>query len=49
MDPLDPKAMKVADLKAELGRRGLDVQGLKADLVQRLQVMLVVIAYCSPL
>ena len=38
MDPIDPKTLKVADLKAELTRRGLDTAGLKADLVQRLQV-----------
>ncbi|CAN0516438.1 unnamed protein product, partial [Ectocarpus sp. 8 AP-2014] len=29
--------LKVADLKAELGRRGLSQTGLKFDLAQRLQ------------
>ena len=38
MDPIDPKQLKVADLKAELAKRGLDTSGLKADLVTRLQV-----------
>lgn len=28
--------MKVAKLRVELGKRGLDISGLKADLVQRL-------------
>ena len=43
MDPIDPKTLKVADLKTELTRRGLDTAGLKADLVQRLQVLAVCI------
>ena len=30
--------MKVADIKSELEKRGLDTNGLKADLQQRLQV-----------
>ena len=34
---LDPETMKVADLKAELQKRGLDVKGKKAELVQRLK------------
>ena len=33
-------SMKVAELRSELGRRGLDCAGLKADLVARLQVAL---------
>jgi SAP domain-containing ribonucleoprotein len=39
-DEMDPKKMKVAELRSELERRGLDSTGLKADLVQRLQVAL---------
>ena len=31
------KRMKVAELKAELARRGLETAGLKADLSKRLQ------------
>ena len=34
---LDPSTLKVADLKAQLKRRGLAVGGLKKDLVERLQ------------
>ena len=34
---LEPKTMKVAELRSELERRGLDSTGLKADLVVRLQ------------
>ncbi|CAN0213990.1 unnamed protein product, partial [Ectocarpus sp. 12 AP-2014] len=37
MDEKNPLKMKVADLKAELGRRGLSQTGLKFDLAQRLQ------------
>jgi hypothetical protein len=36
MEDLNPKKMKVADLKEELGKRGLSLEGLKADLVSRL-------------
>jgi hypothetical protein len=40
MDPIEPMNLKVADLKAELAKRGLDTSGLKADLQLRLQVRL---------
>ena len=34
---LNPKKMKVQELKAELERRGLDGSGLKTDLIKRLE------------
>lgn len=34
---MDFSAMKVAELKAELGQRGLKRSGLKAELIERLQ------------
>ena len=34
---LQPAKMKVADLKEELGKRGLDTSGKKAELVSRLE------------
>uniref|UniRef100_H3ALN7 Heteroous nuclear ribonucleoprotein U like 2 n=1 Tax=Latimeria chalumnae TaxID=7897 RepID=H3ALN7_LATCH len=34
---IDIKKLKVAELRTELQRRGLDTRGLKADLAQRLQ------------
>ncbi|KAM4017520.1 heterogeneous nuclear ribonucleoprotein U-like protein 2 [Anomaloglossus baeobatrachus] len=37
MSGLDPRRMKVTELRAELQRRGLDVRGLKAELSDRLQ------------
>ena len=33
----DVSKMKVAELKAELGKRGLDKSGKKADLVEKLK------------
>jgi hypothetical protein len=35
---IDPKKLKVTELKEELANRGLDTAGLKNDLIQRLQV-----------
>ena len=37
--PIDPKKLKVTELKEQLSSRGLDTSGLKGDLVQRLQVI----------
>ncbi|XP_073514594.1 heterogeneous nuclear ribonucleoprotein U-like protein 2 isoform X3 [Phyllobates terribilis] len=37
MSGLDPRRMKVTELRAELQRRGLDCRGLKAELSDRLQ------------
>ncbi|KAM8793742.1 LOW QUALITY PROTEIN: heterogeneous nuclear ribonucleoprotein U-like protein 2 [Eudromia elegans] len=34
---MDVKRLKVTELRAELGRRGLDARGLKVELAQRLQ------------
>lgn len=34
---MDVKRLKVTELRAELGRRGLDSRGLKVELAQRLQ------------
>mmetsp|Transcript_48328 Transcript_48328/g.89613 ORF Transcript_48328/g.89613 Transcript_48328/m.89613 type:complete len:249 (-) Transcript_48328:70-816(-) len=39
-EPADIKKMKVSDLRAELQKRGLSTDGLKADLVNRLQARL---------
>lgn len=37
MSEMTPKKMKVAELRAELEKRGLDVKGNKAILIQRLE------------
>jgi len=40
MGTVDIKKMKVTDLRAELAKRGLSAEGLKAELINRLQVRL---------
>ena len=40
MADIQPKKMKVAELKAELEKRGLDTSGLKSVLLQRLEAAL---------
>merc|ERR1719421_1392577 len=40
MDKVDPKKLKVPELKAELEKRGLDSTGLKSDLIEKLQAAL---------
>lgn len=34
---MDPAKLKVVELRAELGSRGLDTKGVKAVLVERLK------------
>jgi hypothetical protein len=40
LQAMDPKKLKVTELRDELTRRGLDNNGVKQDLIQRLQVAL---------
>ena len=39
-DALEPDNMKVAELRAELKKRGESAQGLKKDLIKRLKACL---------
>ena len=40
MSDIDPKKLKVAELREELKQRGLDTKGNKGQLVKRLQQFL---------
>lgn len=40
MADLDPKSMKIAELKDELQKRNLPITGLKADLVKCVAVVI---------
>jgi SAP domain-containing ribonucleoprotein len=40
MTAINPKKMKVSELRAELEKRGLNANGLKSELVQRLELAL---------
>jgi heterogeneous nuclear ribonucleoprotein U-like protein 1 len=37
---MDLNKLKVADLRAELSRRGADTKGIKAELVERLSAII---------
>ena len=41
MSDIEPKKLKVAELREELKRRGLDTKGNKAQLVKRLEKAIV--------
>ena len=40
MSDVDPRELKVSELKQELKSRGLDTKGKKAELVERLELAL---------